>query len=233
MADDDTKLAQTLADYPEVREALVLKLRAEAELAIQGAAVNANQRYISDIMVTAARREEEDALAADRYHHTFQFTAAVNEANVAACIDRLNRWARIDPTCDIEVIFNSPGGSVVSGMALFDFLVDLTHQGHKVTTVALGVAASMAAILTQAGSVRVMGREAWLLIHEISFATMGKIGEVEDTTEWARGISKRVVQIFANRSTMSSAQVEKAMKRKDWWIDSDTALKLGLVDEVR
>ena len=91
----------------------------------------------------------------------------------------------------------------------------------------------MAGILLQAGTTRAMGSEAWLLIHEISFSAVGKIGEVEDTTEWVKRICKRVVKIFADRSKLSAAQIEKRWKRQDWWISSDDCLKWGLVDEVR
>ena len=55
----------------------------------------------------------------------------------------------------------------------------------------------MAGILLQAGDIRIMGAESWLMIHEISFGASGKIGEIEDTVEWVKKIQERVVKIFA------------------------------------
>jgi ATP-dependent protease ClpP protease subunit len=90
----------------------------------------------------------------------------------------------------------------------------------------------MAGILLQAGDVRVMNAEAWLLVHEASFGAGGKLGEVEDTVEWVKKVSKRVKDIFAKRSNLSSSQIESRWRRKDWWIDADEALKLGFCDVI-
>lgn len=220
-------------DDPDIKAAFVSRYHAEAmKFAAEAREASARAEQ-EEIDAREAKREEEEALAGDKYHHTYQFTSEVSGTSVNQCIERLSKWSRQEPGCHIEVIFNSPGGGVIAGMALFDFLLDLRAKGHDITTVALGYAASMAGILLQAGTKRVMGREAWVLIHEVSFSAIGKIGEVEDTTEWVKRICKRVVRIFAERSKLTPAQIEKKWKRKDWWLSSDECLKLGLVDEVR
>jgi ATP-dependent Clp endopeptidase proteolytic subunit ClpP len=145
---------------------------------------------------------------------------------------RLAIWHRLEPGSDIEIIFTSPGGDVISGLALFDYIQELRASGHKVTTKAQGYAASMASILLQAGDVRVMNAEAWLLIHEASFGAGGKLGEVEDTVEWVKKVSKRIKDIYAKRSSLTAPQIEQRWRRKDWWIDADEALKLGFCDEI-
>ena len=235
MADNssDDGLAKSLADYPDVREALIRKLNAEALAKETEAEKLGLERDGGVILLSGMKRDEADTLAEDRFHHVYQFSQQVGDGSVANCIERLSKWSRQDPGCDIEIIFNSPGGGVIAGMALFDFILYLRRKGHNITTLALGHAASMAGILLQAGTTRAMGSEAWLLIHEISFSAVGKIGEVEDTTEWVKRICKRVVKIFADRSKLSAAQIEKRWKRQDWWISSDDCLKWGLVDEVR
>ena len=251
MSDDESSssdgIIQRLLDDPEIRVAFLARLAAETErlrvsvertrVEIDGGTAMARQAEATAEMAERAadanRREYDFTLAGDTYNHVYQFSSEVTSGSVASCIDKLSRWARMEPGCDIEVIFNSPGGSVIPGMALFDYLVDLRHKGHKLTTVALGHAASMAGILLQAGTHRVMGPESWLLIHEISFMAIGKIGEVEDTTDWAKRICERVVQIFAERSKMAATEIELRWKRKDWWLSSNECLTLGLVDEVR
>ena len=238
---------QRLLGDPEIRAAFLAKLAADtariqaaterAHIEAEGGRAMVRQAEATAEMAERAadanKREFDFTLAGDTYHRVYQFSSEVTSSSVASCIDKLSRWARMEPGCDIEVIFNSPGGAVVPGMALFDYLVDLRHKGHKLTTVALGHAASMAGILLQAGTHRVMGPESWLLIHEISFMAIGKIGEVEDTTDWAKRICERVVQIFAERSKMDATEIELRWKRKDWWLSSDECLGLGLVDEVR
>ena len=238
MAEGDiVKLAQ--AD-PELRAAIIVRYNAEAakfQAEALHAAANARgataEAEQSEIDLAEARRAETAELAGDKYYKTYSFTRAVDDGSISSCIERLSFWSRTEPGCAITIIFNSPGGSVIAGLALCDFIMQLRRAGHEITTLALGHAASMAGILLQAGDVRVMGKESWLLIHEIQFSAIGKIGEIEDTTKWVKKIQARVLSIFAARSKLTVRQLEKRWKRQDWWLDSDEALKLGLVDEVR
>ena len=234
-SDSDAGLIKQLADYPEVRQALVRKLNAEALRAEHEATVKEYETVAARLVTDGGLRDEKDVLASDRYHHTYQFVTQVADSSVERCIERLTVWDRQKPDCDIKIVFNSPGGSVIAGMALFDFIVGLSRRGgghHNITTLGLGHAASMAGILLQAGDQRLMGKQAWVLIHEISFMAIGKIGEVEDTTEWAKRICKRVVDIFASRSKMNPKFIEAHWKRKDWWLSSEECFKLGIVDAV-
>lgn len=232
---------------PAEIDANVAKALAEAEQALAAAeASRATARKESasadyeELQLVKARfdvdREEEkrrDELAAHKYHHVYLFKGGVDDSSVTKCMEQLTTWHRNEPTCDFEIIFNSPGGGVVAGMALWDHIQYLRAAGHKITTSTVGMAASMAGILLQAGDVRIMGKESWLLIHEGSFGATGSVGEVEDTVEWVKKIGDRIADIFASRSKMSKAAIKRKWHRKDWWISSDEALKLGFVDEVR
>lgn len=239
---------------PEEIKANVAKAKAEAVAALAEAAKSdAEARKYSAEALRAEYFSESDAielqrtqelrkreLAQDEYHHVYQFLGKVSESSVATCVRELGFWNRSDPKCDIEIILNSPGGEVIAGMALFDYLQFLRGKGHKITTVAIGYAASMAGILLQAGDVRVMGREAYVLIHEVSFGAGGKIGEVEDEVAFVRKIQDRVLNIFSKRSLavqpktgLTAKQFANRWHRKDWWLDSDEAWRLGVVDEVR
>ena len=218
---------------PKAVPALILKLKADARKANAEARTYEIEGDMGDIQLTGARRIEKDRLAANRYHHVFNYLGSIDQTSVAACMEQLTIWNRVDPGCDIEIIFNSPGGSVMSGMALFDHIRDIRKDGHKVTTVSQGYAASMAGILIQAGDVRVIGKESYVLIHEISTGAVGKIGEIEDVVEFTHKIQDRVLDIFADRSKKKAAYYAKHWKRKDWWLDSTECLEIGFVDEVR
>jgi len=238
-AEIDANIAKMQAEAAEAlaaadkNSAEARKFAAEAESAIS----YAGRKAIELEQEKELRRRE---LARDCYHHVYQFLGKVSEASVFSCVSELSYWSREHPKCDIEFILNSPGGEVIAGMALFDYLMYLRSMGHNVTTVAIGYAASMAGIVLQAGEKRVMGREAYVLIHEVSFGAGGKIGEVEDEVAFVRKIQDRVLAIFSKRSLaaqpktgLTVRQFANRWRRKDWWLDSDEALRLGVVDEVR
>lgn len=185
------------------------------------------------ISLERERHKRSRELADDEYHRIYRFVGSIGDISVKACMAELETWSRLDPKCDITIVFQSPGGDVVAGMALWDFLQEMRERGHRLTTVARGYAASMAGILLQAGDVRAIGRESWLLIHEAQFGAVGSYGEVEDRVEWVRKVQGRILDIFAARSKLSKAQIKRRWHRKDWWIDSDDALKFGFVDEIR
>jgi len=239
---------------PQEIEANVSKALAEAEAAKAEAAKNAAEarKFTAEAKSAEATAATDDMdlkraeelrkreLAADSFHHVYQFVGSVNSTSVNACVRELSYWHRDCPKCDIEIVLNSPGGDVIAGMALFDYLSYLRGRGHQITTLAIGYAASMAGIILQAGDVRAMGKESYILIHEVSFGAGGKIGVVEDEVAFVRKIQNRVLRIFSERSKqaqpdtgLSIIQFANRWRRKDWWLDSDEALKLGIVDEVR
>jgi ATP-dependent Clp endopeptidase proteolytic subunit ClpP len=187
--------------------------------------------------INLAREQEKrnEELTANKHHHVYLFNGTVDAASAKSCADQLVTWQRLagEVKPSIEIIFNSPGGSIVAGLALWDTIQAVRAAGHYVTTTSYGMAASMAGILLQAGDNRVMGKESWLLIHEAAFSAGGKIGEVEDTVKWVKMVQERILNIFANRSTVSKATIKRKWTRQDWWLSSDEALKLGLCDEVR
>lgn len=156
---------------------------------------------------------------------------------------QLNVWRRNDPGCEIELVITSPGGSVISGMALYDYIQTLRREGHKVTTIALGMAASMGGILLQAGDVRAMGKEAVILIHEISTVAWGKATDLIDELSLVNIFQNRILDIFAERAAeagvngtasdpMTRKEFAKKWNRTDWWVDSASALKWGIVDKL-
>lgn len=232
-------------------DAEILKLIAEASHAeAQAEAAKKDAAYkdalarkhdveaqMESIRLSYEHRDHERALAEDYYQHVYNFEGVVDAATVRACIRFLRQWDRLEPECDLRIIFNSPGGSVTHGMALFDELVTLSKRGggsHHVTTVIRGYAASMAGILLQAGDHRVSGAESYLMIHEIAAGTGGKIGEIKDDVKFYDRICERVVDIFVDRSggKISKANFKKRWERQDWWLDSAEALKLGFIDEI-
>jgi ATP-dependent Clp endopeptidase proteolytic subunit ClpP len=208
-------LPENLADqrqWAEVRKLQIDTERAAAEL-------------------DAYRRREADA-AAEEGRRTYTFYARVEEESVRACMATLSSWSSKAPGAPLTLVFNSPGGAVHDGLALFDFLRHLRTGGHHLTTIALGRAASMGAVLLQAGDRRVVGANAFLMLHEVSNGMGGKVSELEESVELSKRLQKRLLAILADRSTLGVAQIQRRWTRRDWWLDADETVAHGFAAEV-
>jgi ATP-dependent Clp endopeptidase proteolytic subunit ClpP len=220
--------------HPDLVESEKTRLEAETRKLLAEAAESEASAGLVNLSLESATRDHAEAAAADYRNHIFHFAGPVNAASVAQCQRTLAAWSRLSPGAPVEIVFNSPGGSVIDGMALWDYLQHFKKKGHHLTTSCRGYAASMGGILLQAGDVRRLGSESYLMIHEISAGTGGKIGEIQDAVKFYERICERVVDIFVNRSggKCSKATFIKNWKRQDWWLSSDEALKFGFIDEV-
>jgi ATP-dependent Clp endopeptidase proteolytic subunit ClpP len=187
----------------------------------------------AEIEFEKAWSSRQKELLNDEENHLYRFSKEVGFSSVQACMHKLTQWHRKDPKCNIEIVFSSPGGSIIDGFELFDFIQYLRGKGHKITTGSLGMAASMAGILLQAGDVRWIGHQAWMMIHRAAFGAIGKTYEVEDEVRLVKRIEERCLDIFVSRSKLTKQKIKRNWDRKDWWIDADEALEMGLVDEIR
>ena len=209
----------TLDDFKnQMRFERLRKARAEADSA--------------EIEAARDRRMEADTLASLNHSQIYNFFEPVTYGGVEDAINWIGMWSRRNPESPIKIVFNSPGGSVFAGMALYDFLQELREKGHHITTEARGYSASMAGILLQAGDERVIGANAHIMIHEISSVALGKASELEDELKLVEKLQEKSLNILAERSTMSKAQIKRKWKRKDWWLDAQEAVELGFADRI-
>ena len=163
----------------------------------------------------------------------FTFYGGVNSESVARCIYDLDQWSRRWPKEDLTIVFNSPGGSVLDGFALYDFLLELKSRGHKIITKTIGMAASMGSILVQAGDERIIGPHSFLMIHEVSGSLSEmRTSELEDYTKLFSQFETIGLNILAERSTLSRQQIKNRWKRKDCWLSAEESLKYGFVDRI-
>lgn len=239
-------------------DAEILKLVAEAESAREEAALHRIDQTLKGLEVEKLRanvleaqhdaalrgitlnerkRMEDLAVIQDHYVFHHYFDGFVGEKSVYAALNTLAAWDRAHPDCDMNITINSPGGSVIDGMHLFDQLTAYSRRKggrHKVTITVRGYAASMAAILLQAADERVIGPESYLLVHEVSAGASGKIGELKDDLKWYEKMCDRIAHIFVERSSglVTAEQFKSNWERKDWWLDSEESLELGFVDRI-
>ena len=209
------------------KQKIVLK---KEELALEQSKVEYELKKIQlDDKLDFINRKE----ASDERNFLYRFNDKVSKDTVRHCMETLTEWHRLDSECAIEIIFSSPGGSIIDGFELFDFLQDLRNKGHHLTTGTLGYAASMAGVLLQAGDIRWVGQQAWIMIHRAAFGAWGKTYEIEDEVKFIQRIEERILAIFTSRSNLTKNKIKGNWDRKDWWISADEALTMNLVDEIR
>ena len=220
-SESEAALAAAEKSRSEARKELALALDAEYK------AVAA--RHDAD----RADEKRRDELAADKYHHTYLFDKDVSDANVKACITQLSNWERTsDKPLTIELVINSPGGDVVAGFALVDYIISMNAREHVVNTTAYGMAASMGGVLLQVGKTRRMGSNAVLLIHEAQFGAVGSYGDIQDRVKLVDIFHERILKLFTDRSKVSKQFIKSHWARTDWWLSADISLKHGFCDEV-
>jgi ATP-dependent Clp endopeptidase proteolytic subunit ClpP len=225
------ELCQTALSLEESREYRVRaetdRLKAELELEQSRLAVAKARIELAELERTHA-----EAKAAAKHARVYFFSRNVTKKSVADTIETLGLWSRRDPETEMRLVINTRGGEVVHGLALFDFLGELKALGHRLTTVAIGQAASFGAVLLQAGDQRLIGRNASVLLHEISFGAWGKLTAMEDQVEFNRSLEHRILAILACRSTLTVEQIAARWSRKDWWLTAEEVVTLGLADAI-
>lgn len=216
-------------DYA-IKDAEAAKMRAEAENA-------RHEAEMQKILLERTIRQEEFDLLGDYYHHCYYFNSDVTQKSVDTCLRTLEAWHRQDPACDIELRITSYGGSVIHGMSLVDQLSQFSLRGggtHKITIRVRGAAASMAAIILQTADVRLMGNEAYLLVHEPSGVAEGTHGDLKDMIAWFDVMSERIARLFVDRAggKISMEDFQNLWQRRDVWLDSTKSLNYGFVDGI-
>ena len=135
-----------------------------------------------------------------------------------------------DPKKDVNLYINSPGGSVTSGLAIYDTMQFLTCD---VTTYCLGMAASMGAVLLAAGTKgkRFALPNADIMIHQVSGGAQGTASDVERTVEYMFKLKKRLIRILAQHTGKDEETVQRDSDR-DYYMTSFEAKEYGVVDQV-
>ena len=135
-----------------------------------------------------------------------------------------------DPKKDVNLYINSPGGSVSSGLAIYDTMQFLTCD---VTTYCLGMAASMGAVLLSAGTKgkRYALPNADIMIHQVSGGASGTASDVERTVEYMFKLKKRLIRILSENTGKDIETVQRDSDR-DYYMTSYEAKEYGLVDQV-
>lgn len=154
----------------------------------------------------------------------------VSDASASVIVAQLLFLEAEDPEKDINLYINSPGGSVTAGMAIYD---TMKYIKCDVSTVCIGMAASMGAFLLAGGTKgkRYALPNAEVMIHQPSGGAQGQATEIEITAKHILETKRKLNQILAD-NTGQPYEVVAADTERDNWKSAKEAMEYGLIDAV-
>ena len=154
----------------------------------------------------------------------------VNDTTASLVVAQLLYLESQDPDKEIQLYINSPGGSVTAGMAIYD---TMQYIKCDVSTICIGMAASMGAFLLSSGAKgkRIALPNAEIMIHQPSAGTQGQITDMAIHLKRLETIKKRMNQILADNTGKSVEEVTAACER-DNFMSAEEAKEFGLIDKV-
>lgn len=154
----------------------------------------------------------------------------VNETTASLVVAQLLFLESEDSTKDISLYINSPGGSVTAGMAIYD---TMNYIKCDVSTICIGMAASMGAFLLSGGAKgkRYALPNAEIMIHQPLGGAQGQATEIEIAAQHILKTKRKLNEIIAANCGKTVEEVEKATDR-DNWMTAKEALEYGLIDKI-
>ncbi|MDR2753791.1 MAG: ATP-dependent Clp endopeptidase proteolytic subunit ClpP [Oscillospiraceae bacterium] len=154
----------------------------------------------------------------------------VNDVTASLVVAQMLHLEAEDPEKDISFYINSPGGSVSAGLAIFD---TMNYIKCDVSTICMGMAASMGAFLLAAGAKgkRLALPNSEIMIHQPSGGAQGQASDIKITAEHILRTRARLNQILAERTGQALEVIERDTDR-DNWLSAEEAQKYGLVDKI-
>lgn len=157
-------------------------------------------------------------------------TDEVNDATASLVVAQLLFLESEDPDKDIYLYIDSPGGSVTAGMAIYD---TMQYIKCDVSTICMGMAASMGAFLLAGGAKgkRMILPNAEVMIHQPLGGTQGQATEIEIAAKHILRTKEKLTRIMAENCGKSYEECLADMER-DNWKSAEEALEYGLVDKI-
>ena len=154
----------------------------------------------------------------------------VNDTTASLIVAQLLYLEAQDPDKDIQFYINSPGGSVTSGLAIYD---TMQYIKPDVSTICIGMAASMGAFLLSSGAKgkRIALPNAEIMIHQPSGGSQGQCTDIQIQAEQILKIKKKLNAILAENTGKSVEEVERDCER-DHFMTAEEAQAYGLIDKV-
>ena len=154
----------------------------------------------------------------------------VNDTTASLVVAQLLFLEAEDPDKDIHLYINSPGGSVTAGMAIYD---TMQYIKPDVSTICIGMAASMGAFLLNAGAKgkRFALPNSEIMIHQPLGGAKGQATDIEIHAKWILKIKERLNKILSERTGQQIEKIQEDTER-DNFMSAQEAKEYGLIDEV-
>ena len=154
----------------------------------------------------------------------------VNDTTASLVVAQLLFLEAEDPDKDIHLYINSPGGSVTAGMAIYD---TMQYIKPDVSTICMGMAASMGAFLLNAGAKgkRFALPNSEIMIHQPLGGAKGQATDIEIHAKWILKIKERLNKILSERTGQPIEKIQEDTER-DNFMSAQEAKEYGLIDEV-
>jgi len=132
----------------------------------------------------------------------------------------------------ITILLNSGGGDVVETLGLIDYIRSLDTDGIKTNIVCRGMAMSAAALLLTAGTgLRAASKHSKIMVHQLSSFTAGKLSDIKSNARFAEQLEEDCNQIM-EECTKKDKTWWKSNQQNDYFITSEKALELGIIDKI-
>lgn len=154
----------------------------------------------------------------------------INDTVSNSIVAQLLFLAAEDPDKDISIYINSPGGSITSGMAIYD---TMQHIKPDVSTICIGMAASMGSFLLMAGTKgkRFALPNSEVMIHQPLGGTQGQASDIEIHAKRIIQMREKLNKIYAERTGQSLEVIQRDTDR-DKFLSAEEAKEYGLIDEI-
>ena len=154
----------------------------------------------------------------------------VDDDLACSIIAQLLYLESVDPEKDICLYINSPGGSVSAGFGIYD---TIRHLKCDVSTICVGMAASMGAFLLASGTKgkRLALANSQIMIHQVLGGASGQATDIDIEAKQMLRVKERLNSILASNTGHSLSEIEKDTDRNNWMFAED-ALKYGIIDKI-
>lgn len=155
---------------------------------------------------------------------------AINDDVANIITSQLMYLNSVDPLSDIKMFINSPGGSVIDGLAIYDVM---NWVDCDVATYTMGMAASMGSVLCSSGKKgkRYALPNSTIMLHQVSSSAYGQNADIQIAARETQKWQNLLYRILAKNTGKSFEEIERDADR-DHWFMADEALEYGLIDEI-
>jgi len=188
-----------------------------------------------NLIPTVVERSSEGERAYDIYSRLLKeriifLSGPINDAVANSVIAQLLFLEHEDPKKDIKLYINSPGGLVTAGLAIYD---TMQYVKPDISTICIGMAASMGAVLLGAGKKgkRFALPNSEILLHQVMGGVEGQAVEVEITARQIIKLRDKLNNILSKHTGQSVAKIAKDTDR-DFYLSAEEAKEYGLIDDI-